>query len=69
MKPLPVTLLQQLEALPEETCRLVLNTNRHGHWEVEFVGRLQYDEPCSDGCADTSTWSSARRAKASKARY
>jgi hypothetical protein len=69
MKPLPVTLLHQLEALPEETCRLVLNTNRQGHWEVEFVGRLQYDEPCRDGCAETQPWPPVPRSKASKTRY
>jgi hypothetical protein len=69
MKPLPAALLQQLEALPDETCRIVLNTNRQGHWEVEFTVRVHYQEPCSDGQANTSAWPPAPRAKATKARY
>jgi hypothetical protein len=45
MKPLPYALLQQLEALPDETFRIVLNTNRQGHWEIEITARFQLDEP------------------------
>jgi hypothetical protein len=44
MKPLPPALLHQLEALPDETFRIVLNTNRQGHWEIEITARFQLDE-------------------------
>jgi hypothetical protein len=69
MKPIPVALLQRLEALPDETCRIILNTNPFGHWEVECSVRFQYDEPHSPADGDGRTWAAGRRLKASKSPY
>ena len=44
MKPLPREVLQLLQTLPEETCKVILNTNRRGHWEVEAFARYKVDE-------------------------
>ena len=44
MKLLPPALLQFLDALPDETCKVILNTNRKGHWEVEVFTRHSFDE-------------------------
>lgn len=44
MKPLPPVVLQLLAALPEETSKVILNTNRQGHWEIEVFARYAVDE-------------------------
>ena len=69
MKPLPVALLQQREALPEDTCRIVLNTNRYGNWDVEFTVRYHFREPRSDAGVDAVPALLPQRLKASKTRY
>jgi hypothetical protein len=47
MKPLPDVVLQLLLSLPEETSKIILNTNREGHWEIEVFTRYRLDEPPS----------------------
>lgn len=44
MRPLPPIVLRLLDTLPEETCKVILNTNRRGHWEVEVFTRYSLDE-------------------------
>lgn len=52
MQPLPAPVLALLATLPEETCKIVLNTNRRGHWEIEVFTRYQLDVPGEAGASD-----------------
>ena len=44
MKRLPVALVSFLETLPDDTCKIVLHTNRKGQWEVEAFSRHTFRE-------------------------
>lgn len=45
MKPLPEAVLGLLATLPDATCKIILNTNGKGHWEVEVFTRYKIDVP------------------------
>ena len=47
MKPLPQAVLALLETLPPQTRKVILNTNGHGHWEIEVFSRYSIDEDLS----------------------
>lgn len=49
MKPLPRRVLHLLETLPEETCKIVLNTNQKGHWVIEVFTRYTLVEEVEEG--------------------
>jgi hypothetical protein len=36
--------LALLDTLPEETCKVILNTDRRGHWSVEVFTRYTIEE-------------------------
>jgi hypothetical protein len=45
MKPLPPSVLALLAAAPEDRpCKIILNTDGKGHWEVEIFARYVLDE-------------------------
>lgn len=45
MQPLPDAVLRLLAMLPDETCKIILNTNGKGHWEIEVFTRYKIDIP------------------------
>jgi hypothetical protein len=47
MNPLPPAVVHLLRTLPDETRKIILNTNGKGHWEIEVFTRYQVDEPTS----------------------
>lgn len=48
MKPLPPSVLQLIDALPEaQPHKIVLNTDGQGQWEVEVYSRYSFHERTS----------------------